>query len=177
MTAYDDLIVTDGPVLYLPLDDASGTLARARSGRNATYEGGPTFRVSGPGSFVKGIATDGVDDVVTTEAVPELGLLQPQTIELWVNASTTIDAASDGGTGGQLLGLVSDTTYVSVGPLTGNHVDEIITIADMSSGSFNTTAYDYELAEARMLAHYEAGLVLSPWEDLGWSTSRSPIIY
>lgn len=32
MTTYDDLVLADGPVLYLPLDDASGTTAVALAG-------------------------------------------------------------------------------------------------------------------------------------------------
>lgn len=48
MTVYDDIILSHGPVLYLPLDDASGTTAVALAGSNGTYVGSPTLGVAGP---------------------------------------------------------------------------------------------------------------------------------
>lgn len=87
MTVYDDVVLADNPILYLPLGDSSGTTAVALAGSDGTYSGGPTLQVDGPSNVIPhGISTDGSNDYLQTPTVSGLGAAQAQSWEVWVDA-------------------------------------------------------------------------------------------
>lgn len=86
-SAYVDEVLADAPVLFLLLDDTSGTTARARVGTDGTYVGSPTLAASGPSSAIPRAVTFANDKYATVadaaEYDPGAG---PWTIEAWLRA-------------------------------------------------------------------------------------------
>lgn len=91
MTAYDEIVLADSPVLYLPLDDTSGTTAAALRGSSGTYTNGPTLGQAGPGigGVDAAVAFDGSNDHVAVPNTPAFSSV-PMSVEAWVyiNAKT-----------------------------------------------------------------------------------------
>lgn len=85
---YADYVLSKGPVLYLPLDEESGTVAFDRSGNglNGTYVASPTLAVPGPGGS-KAVLFNGTSQYVS---VLDNNLLDPGdtfTLEIWANVN------------------------------------------------------------------------------------------
>lgn len=88
MTVYDENILVDDPVLYLPLNDASGTTAVSLAGMDGTYSGSPTLQATGPTNFVPyAVSFDDTDDHVAI-AANGFSVNADHTIEAWVYQDT-----------------------------------------------------------------------------------------
>lgn len=137
MSNYDDIILADGPKVYLPLDDTSGTTAAALAGPSGTYGGSPTLGVSGPSNInSNGFSTDGADDYMGV-TVPTLGSAQPQSWECWV------DAGVEWNTTNVLRFLygpsASNPGFGISGNVTGAVANEVGVVSDAFSGAIRRT--------------------------------------
>lgn len=103
---YHETVFRDGPVLYLPLNDSSGTAARAIAGASGTYTGSVVLGAVGPtpvGST--GFTVNADNEYVTTSLT---SLTSPWTIECWFKfAGTTL--------GHDFYALLDKTSYYATG--------------------------------------------------------------
>lgn len=91
-SVYERLVLSDAPILYLPLNDTSGATARALTGPDGTYVNNPTLGVAGPGQVSSdGASFDGVNDYMGV-TVPTLGSAQPQSWEMWVDPEKALES-------------------------------------------------------------------------------------
>jgi len=91
-TTYEQIILRDGPKLFLPLNDTSGTTATALAGSNGTYSGSPTLGVAGPtpvGSTAAQFSGSGQYGTVpdADSLSSHAGATGVQTVEIWVNTA------------------------------------------------------------------------------------------
>lgn len=84
---YASEVLADSPILYLKLDEASGTVVDSSSSpRTITKSGGPTQGVSGVSS--NAITFDGVDDYLSAASVSDFAG-SSFTFEAWFKSSTS----------------------------------------------------------------------------------------
>lgn len=140
--AYVDEVLADSPVLFLPLQDASGSVADALVGVDGTYVGTPTLQVPGPGSSLAyGVETDGGTDYISHAAVAALGYDQAQTWELWIDAGAGISSASAEKI---LVGqeYSGNQRWISSGNTAwGGLTNEVFSVATANSGGTNRTGW------------------------------------
>lgn len=131
--SYVEMVTNDGAILYIPLDDASGTAAVATIGSDGTYAGSPTLHVTGPSSELPfGFATDGSDDKMTTASLTGLGSTQAQSWEVWFDAPATLESTVTRG----LLSRqnTQDESFVW-GSITGAISGEVLTVLHVGARS------------------------------------------
>ena len=86
-TAYDAVVLADGPAGYWPLSDAAGTVAADKAGAHpGAYQGGYTLGATGIGDGAKAVTLDGATaSQVSIAGIPAGAVVPPVTLELWVN--------------------------------------------------------------------------------------------
>lgn len=87
--SYETTVIGDGPVLYLRLDETSGTVADDEvNAANGTYSGTPTLNQAGLISDGASVLFDGVDDFVSVADRANLDITTNLSIALWMNATS-----------------------------------------------------------------------------------------
>lgn len=83
--SYASVVLTDSPVAFWPMQEASGDLADTVGGRTATKagSGGVTYAVDGPAAGVKAVEFDGSSGVGFSAADDDLWSAMNFTVEAW----------------------------------------------------------------------------------------------
>lgn len=128
---YNTEVLTDSPLIYLPLNDPSGTTATALTGSSGTYVGSPTLNAAGPSSRIPyAVSFDGSNDCVTLPNLAFTGSTSPQTIEFWAKTGATINSATT------VLGpFIKDTSPnggIYLGSATSLLTNEVVTVIPTS---------------------------------------------
>lgn len=127
---YLTAVLADSPLIYLPLDDPSGTTATAKAGSNGTYVGSPSLHTTGPSSHIPyGVALDGVNDCVTLPNLAFSGSASPQSIEFWADAGAISNASSFKA---PFLKDTSPNGAIAFGSATGLLTNEVVTVIPTS---------------------------------------------
>lgn len=97
--SYSSVVLSDAPLVYYRLGEASGASAVDSSGnaRTATYQGGPTLGVAGKVAGNTAVTFDGVDDRVVGSSTAGLDTNEvAMTAEAWVKGTATGNTAERG---------------------------------------------------------------------------------
>lgn len=170
MTAYDDLILADGPILYLPLRDTSGSTAVALAGPSGTYVNSPGLNQAGPAVPAQASAFLDAANLSQHVQVADSAAYSAGTfsVEAWVRfgdgGATRSVVGKNGPGGSEWLFFKSDTNLVNFNRYT--------TIQRLA----HTVLYERALTAAEVADRYQMGLN-GLWTALGRRTALSPLRY